>query len=110
MIELTFLKELIIIKQKLKNSVMFVAISIFLEKGFKFQSYVCNDCHDVLMMSINLNDIAILNIINADYCCTISGIRKGEAVNLLEPLDLTEKGGTVALAGQQHKNKAPEVK
>ena len=25
----------------------------FLYKGFKFQSDVCNGCHDVLMMSIN---------------------------------------------------------
>ena len=61
---------------------------------FKFQSYVCNGCHDVLMMSINLNDIAILNISNADYCCIISGISKTGAVNLLKNADLTEKGGT----------------
>ena len=28
----------------------------FLDKGFKSQPYVCNGCHDVLMMSINFND------------------------------------------------------
>ena len=28
-------------------------------KGFKFQSYVCNRYDDVVMMSISLNDIAI---------------------------------------------------
>ena len=33
----------------------------FLNKGFKFQSYICNRCHDILMMSMNL-DIAILKI------------------------------------------------
>ena len=32
----------------------------FLDKGFKFQPYVCNGCHDVLIMSINLSDFAIL--------------------------------------------------
>ena len=26
----------------------------FLEKGFNFQPHVCNGCHDVLMMSMNL--------------------------------------------------------
>ena len=30
----------------------------FLNKGFKFQSYVCNRLHDLVMMSMNLNDIA----------------------------------------------------
>ena len=33
----------------------------FLNKGFKFQSYICNRCHDILMMSMNL-DSAILKI------------------------------------------------
>ena len=34
----------------------------FLDKGFKFQQTVCNGCHDLSMISINLNDIVILNI------------------------------------------------
>ena len=32
----------------------------FLGKGFKLQPDVCNGCQDALMMSMNLNDIAIL--------------------------------------------------
>ena len=30
-----------------------------LEKGFKFQLDVCNGCHHLLMMSMNLNNIPI---------------------------------------------------
>ena len=52
----------------------------FLDKGFKFQSEVWNGCHDVLMMSMNLGDIAILNIKGTDYGCIISGISKSEAI------------------------------
>ena len=33
-----------------------------LNKVFTFQPDVCNGCNDVLMMTINLNNIAILNI------------------------------------------------
>ena len=44
----------------------------FLSKGFKFQPNVCNRCHDLLMMSMNLSDIAILRINSVDYCCIIS--------------------------------------
>ena len=31
----------------------------FLNYSFKFQSNVCNRCHDLLMMSMNVSDIAI---------------------------------------------------
>ena len=43
----------------------------FLNNGFKFQPDVCNRCHDVLVMSINLSDIAVLNINGVDYRCII---------------------------------------
>ena len=45
-------------------------------------------------MSMNLSDIAILNIHSADHRI-ISGIRKREAVNLLQNIDLNEKSGTL---------------
>ena len=47
------------------------------------------------MMSIKLN-IAILNIKAAGYCCIIRGVIKGEAINLIQDIDLTEK--------KKHKN------
>ena len=45
--------------------------------------YVCNRCHDLLMMSMNLSDIAILNIKGSDYRCIISLISKSEAIDLM---------------------------
>ena len=50
----------------------------FLDKWFKFQSNVCNRCHDIFMMSMNLSDIAILNSKGADYRCINSGISESE--------------------------------
>ena len=49
-------------------------------------------CHDLLMMSVKLNNNDILNIKGADYCCIISRISKSEAINLMQNIDLTEKG------------------
>ena len=46
------------------------------------------------MMSMNLSDIAILNIKGSDYCCIISLISKSEAINLMQNADLTEKTET----------------
>ena len=70
-----------IIRQANQKSMIFITIDIF--KGFKFQTYLCNGCHDLIMMSTNLNDVAIINISGDDYRCIISGIDKSKALNLL---------------------------
>ena len=67
----------------------------FQDKSFKFQPDVCNRCHDVLMISINLDDIAILNIRGVDYRCVVNGISKSKTVNLLQNADLSEKRETL---------------
>ena len=56
----------------------------FLDKGFKFQNVVCNRCHDVLSMSMKLNDTAISNIHGVDYRCIINGIIKSEVISLFQ--------------------------
>ena len=48
----------------------------FLDYSFKFQTNVCNRCHDLLIMSINLSDIAILDFKAHDYRFIISLISK----------------------------------
>ena len=87
-----FPKELMLIKQADQKSVIFV---VFLNKGFKFKPYISNRSHVLIMMSMNLSDIAILKIKNIDYCCIITGISKNEAIQLLQSIDLTEKNGTL---------------
>ena len=53
----------------------------FLDKRFKFPPDVWNGCDDVLMMSMNRSNIAILNIHDADSCCIIIGINKNDKIN-----------------------------
>ena len=63
----------------------------FLNFSFKFQQNVGNRCHDLLMMSMNLSDIAILNIKGSAYRCIITLINKNDATNLMKNADLTKK-------------------
>ena len=63
----------------------------FLNKLFKFQPYVCNRCHDLLILSMNLSNTAILNIKGSDYCC----VSISEAIKLLQNVDSTKKNGTL---------------
>ena len=46
-------------------------------------------------MSMNLTNIAILNIKSADYRCIISGISKNEAINLMQDANLIKKRETL---------------
>ena len=55
----------------------------FLNYNFTFQPNVCNRCHDLLMMSISVSDIAILNIKGSDYYYIIRLISKN-ALKLLK--------------------------
>ena len=71
------------------------ACCYFLNKGFKFQPNFCNRCYNLLMMSVNLRDVAILNIRSADYHCIISGISKYEAINFRQNADLADKTRTL---------------
>ena len=67
----------------------------FLNYSCTFQPIVCNRYHDLLMMSINLSNIAILKIKDSVYGCIISLIGKKEAIKLLQNADWTEKSSTL---------------
>ena len=60
----------------------------FLNKGFKFHPNVCNRCHDLLIVSMNLGDIYILNIKNVNYCRIVNAISKSEARKFHQHKDL----------------------
>ena len=57
---------------------------------FKFQPHFCNGFYDILIMSVNLINIAILSINGAEYHYTINGVSKSYALNLLENVGLAK--------------------
>ena len=59
---------------------------------FTFQANVYNGCHDLLMLSMNLRNIATLNFKVSEYHCSIN---KSGDINLMQIIDLTEKSKTL---------------
>ena len=47
------------------------------------------------MISMNLSNIAVLNIEVSDYRCIISLISKNQAINVMQNPDLAEKSRTL---------------
>ena len=64
----------------------------FFNRGFKFQDCVCNGCHDLSMLYLNISDIAIITVNNADCRCIMYNISKSEAINLLVNSELEDRG------------------
>ena len=52
----------------------FIPHYCFFNYGFKFQDYLCAGCHDLTILSVNINDIDTTTVTNADYCCIIYAI------------------------------------
>ena len=64
----------------------------FKDVGYKFQSYLCNGCHAVSVMTYESKNIAILNARGIDYRCILWGINRDEGVNRLKNSVLDNKG------------------
>ena len=65
---------------------------LFFKHDSKFQNSVCNGCHDLAMLSVNIRDIAIITVKDVDYRCIIQDISKSEAINLLKDSVLDDRG------------------
>ena len=64
----------------------------FFNHEFKFQDYVCNGCHNLTMLCLNISDIAIITIKGVDQHCIVYYITKSEAIRLLENSVLNDCG------------------
>ena len=64
----------------------------FFNHGFTFQDSACNGIHDLTMLSVNIDVIAIITVKNVDYRCIIHNISKCEAINLLKNYILENRG------------------
>ena len=84
MIELIFANVLMLIRKVFLKNISCFHIVFFLDKGFRFEATVCKDCQDVLMMSIDINSIAISNIHGVDYRYIIFNFSKTKAICLLK--------------------------
>ena len=63
----------------------------FKDIGYKYEPYVCNVCHDLLMVVYDLKYFMILNIKGVAYRCYVFNMSKNEAITLLNNYVLDNK-------------------
>ena len=63
----------------------------FKDIGYKYESNVCNRCHDLSVMVYDPNDFMILNLKGVDYRCFVFNMSKCDAIKLLNSSGLDNK-------------------
>ena len=64
----------------------------FFNNGFKFQHSICNSCHGLKMLSVNIRNIASTTIICADCCCIYDNVSKSKTIHSLKYYMLDDRG------------------
>ena len=66
----------------------------FLDKGFRYESYLCNGCHDLMQKTMNFN-VAIVSIKGNDYIIHFCYMNKDAAISIMKNCNLKEKTGSL---------------
>ena len=59
----------------------------------KKESYLCNDCHDLMQNTVNFNNVAIVSVKGSDYRILFWYMSKDYPVNIMNSSNLNEKSG-----------------
>ena len=65
----------------------------FKDIGFKYQSYLCNGCHDLMQKAISFNDVAIVYVKGSAYRIHFCYVSKDDAISIMNNSDLIDKIG-----------------
>ena len=80
--------------KEIKKNVIYI-LSVFLGKGFKYEPYLCNVCHDLMQKAMNFNNIAIVSIKESDYRIHFWYMNINDVINIMKIFNLNEKSGIV---------------
>ena len=65
------------------------------DKNFKYEPYLCNNCHDLMQKAMNFNDVAIVSVKESDYRNHCWYMSKNDAINVMKYCNLNEKSGSL---------------
>ena len=63
----------------------------FLDKGFMYEPYLCNGCHDLMQKGMIFNDVAIISMKGNDYRIHFWYMNKDDAINIMRKSYLNKK-------------------
>ena len=67
----------------------------FKDIGFKYKSYLCNGCHDLMIKAMNFNDVTIVYVKGSAYRIHFWYMSKDDAINIMNGSNLVDKRGVL---------------
>ena len=59
--------------------------------GFKYESYLCNGCHDLMQKAMSFNNVAVIYVKGSAYRINFWYINKNYAINIMNGSNLVDK-------------------
>ena len=63
----------------------------FKDIGFKYESYLCNGCHDLKQKALSFNNVVIVYVKGSAYRINFWYMCKDDAINIIKGSDLVDK-------------------
>ena len=67
----------------------------FKDIGFKYESYLCNGCHDLMQKAMSFNDVAIVYVKGNTYRIYFWYRSKDDAISIMNNSNLIDKKGVL---------------
>ena len=67
----------------------------FLDKNFKYGSYLCDGCHDMSLKAVSIKNLAIINHNGNHYCANFTSMSKKDAYNVIKYAVIMGEKGTL---------------
>ena len=67
----------------------------FKDIGFRYESYLCNGCHDLMQKATSFNDVAIVHVKGSAYRIHFWYMSKDDAVSITNNSNLNNKNGVL---------------
>ena len=63
----------------------------FKDIGFKYESYPCNECHDLMQKAMSFNDVAVAYVKGSAYRGHFWYMSKNDAISIMNNYNLIDK-------------------
>ena len=67
----------------------------FKDIGFKYESCLCNGCHDLMQKAMSFNNVAIVHVEGSAYRIHFWYMSKDDAINIMNGSNLVDKRGVL---------------
>ena len=64
--------------------------------GFKHESYLCNDPHDLMQKAVSFDNVAIVYVKESGYRIHFWYMSKDDAINIMHGSNLVDKRGVLS--------------